>query len=448
MTIDQIGKYITIVCLLMATTAGAGDWPTYLGPTYDAVSPETGLAKSWPESGPKVLWTTPVGIGYGGPAIVNGKAYILDRIPKKQDKLRCLDMETGKDIWEFAYDAPGAVSFPGSRTVPAVDGDRVYINGQRGDVYCIDTNTHKPIWNKNIWTDNGGGDKLPMWAISQNPLVYRDLVILAAQTPKVGLIAYDKITGKVRWKTAPFTAPRPGYCSPIIIRIAGDDQVVFVTSGPTDPVAMRKVMGNRKLPEDMMPKKDGSDKGGVFGYDPETGKNLWVYRDWQTMSAISPPLAIGDGRIFVTSGYMAGSAMFRVDKKEGAYIVKELYQTKEFGTHVHPPVLFKGYLYGHCTDNTGRNDGMVCMDLDGNIQWKTGTKPLFDKGGLLVADGRIFSVDGKKGVLHMFQPNQTEYRSKGSIDLLDTDRCWAPLALSNGKLLIRDQKQMKCVDLR
>ena len=102
-----------------------------------------GILRSWPESGPEVLWTVQVGIGYGGPIIKDGKVYLLDRDDKVGDNLRCLDLSNGKELWNFAYDAPGRFSFPGSRSVPIVEGDHIYSCGPYGDLYCININTHK-----------------------------------------------------------------------------------------------------------------------------------------------------------------------------------------------------------------------------------------------------------------------------------------------------------------
>jgi outer membrane protein assembly factor BamB len=158
--------------------------------------------RSWPEKGPEVLWTAAVGRGYGGPVVKDGKVYLLDRDDKVGDNLRCLDLSNGKELWHFGYDAPGTVMFPGSRSVPIVDGDKVYSCGHNGDLYCIDTKTHKPVWNKNVWKDFGG-ERLPMWAITQCPLVYGDLLIVASQAPQAGVVAYERLTGDVKWKTPP-----------------------------------------------------------------------------------------------------------------------------------------------------------------------------------------------------------------------------------------------------
>ncbi|MCX8107456.1 MAG: PQQ-like beta-propeller repeat protein, partial [Verrucomicrobiae bacterium] len=220
-------KTVIVASMLLGTSVGSvADWPQYLGPNRNGTSPEKGILRSWPQGGPKVLWTVPVGRGYGGPVVKDGKVYLLDRDDSVGDKLRCFDLASGKELWSFGYDAPGSVQFPGSRSVPAVDGDRVYSCGPYGDLYCIDVNTQKPIWNKNIWKDFGGG-RIPTWAITQCPLVYHELVIVAAQTPQAGVVAFDKLSGELKWKTP--SLGYVGYASPTIINIHGQDQVVMVT---------------------------------------------------------------------------------------------------------------------------------------------------------------------------------------------------------------------------
>lgn len=397
------------VCLAM-------DWPQYLGPGRNAISTEKGIKRSWTNGAPDVLWTFPLGQGFGGPAVSDGKVYVLDRIGNEQDILRCLDLATGKEEWTFAYDAPGETAHPGSRSVPAIEGNYIYTCGPFGHLHCFDKRTHKPVWKKNVWTDFTQ-EELPTWGISQNPLVYDNMLILASQTQKAGVVAYDRLTGAVQWASSALPG-KAGYVSPKLITIEGDDQLSMISAD-----------------------------GAVMGMDPKTGKSLWSYEGWQCKIPIPNVTEIGDGRIFITGGYRAGSAMIKVEKESDAFVVSELYKTDEFGTHVHPAILYKGHLYGHCSTNETR-DGLVCMDLDGKIIWKTGKAPLFDKGGFILADGLFLSVDGNKGFLYLIEPNPTGFKELSRVKLLDTIKCWAPLALSDGKLLIRDQKQMKCVSVR
>jgi outer membrane protein assembly factor BamB len=143
MKMGSTTKLITVMVLLACSAnVLAEDWPQYLGPSRNSTSPQKGILRSWPEKGPEVLWTVPVGIGYGGPVVKGGKVYLLDRDDKAGDNLRCLDLSSGRELWNFAYSAPGSVMFPGSRSVPILDGSCVYSCGPYGDLYCIDINTH------------------------------------------------------------------------------------------------------------------------------------------------------------------------------------------------------------------------------------------------------------------------------------------------------------------
>ena len=123
---------------MVVCATAAADWPQYFGPHRNGTSDQKGLLRTWPANGPAVLWTVPVGKGFGGPVVTDGKVYLLDRDDKVGDTLRCLDLSTGKELWQFAYDAPGTAMFPGPRSVPTVDGNHVYSCGRNGDLYCIE----------------------------------------------------------------------------------------------------------------------------------------------------------------------------------------------------------------------------------------------------------------------------------------------------------------------
>jgi outer membrane protein assembly factor BamB len=421
---------IAIIC---GTFMLGEDWPQYLGPNRDSTSSQKGILRTWPEDGPEVLWTVDVGIGYGGPAVKDGKVYLLDRDDEVGDMMRCFNLSNGKELWRYEYDAPGSVMFPGSRSVPAVDGNRVYSCGPYGDLYCIDVDTHKPVWNNNVWADFGG-DKIPMWAITQCPLIYGDLIIIASQAPNAGVVAYDKLSGDVKWAT-PSLGP-VGYVSPAVMKVGGEDQVVMITA------ADRKSGG-----------------GKVVGIDPLAGKILWEYTNYQCSIPIPSAFDAGEARILITGGYRAGTAMLKVGKKaDDSFGVTELYKTEEFGAHTKPPVLYNGHFYIQYSTNETR-DGMVCMSMEGEIKWKTGKSPLFDKGSMILADGLILATDGKK-TLYLIEPDPSEFRAIASAEMLgeksESDdpaakkrrraaQNWAPIALADGKLLIRNNKQMKCV---
>ena len=476
-----------LIVLLSVTSCNQGsksgadprEWPQFLGPDRNSTSAQTGLLRSWPEKGPEVLWTADVGIGYGGPVIKDGKVYLLDRDDATGDIMRCFDFSNGEELWSYSYDAPGSVMFPGSRSVPAIDGNRIYSSGPYGDFYCIDVNTHQPLWNKNIWTDFGGG-QIPTWAISQCPLVYGDLVIVASQAPEAGVVAYNKLTGDLVWQTPSLGAA--GYVSPAIVKINGEDNVVMVSASENPMDRMRRDnQGARPQgppqggqpqgrppqggppqggpPQGEMMQPDPDLMGKIVGINPLTGQILWEYDNWECRIPIPSAVDAGDGRILVVAGYELGSVMIKVEKNaDEGYEVTELFRHNEFGDHTKPPIMHDGYFYAQFSTNSIK-DGLACMNMDGKVLWKTGRRPGFDKGSMILADGLILATDGME-TLYLIEPDTTGFKPLASAALLKAGglggdpmaaqfggatQNWGAMALADGKLLIRDQSRMLCV---
>lgn len=448
--------WVIIVAMVACQISMAADWPQYLGPQRNSTSAETGLLRTWPQAGPEVLWTVDVGRGYGGPAIKVGKVYLLDRNDEVGEALRCFNLADGQELWSFAYDAPGTVMFPGSRTVPTIDGEYIYTCGHNGDLHCISSQSQKPVWKANIWTDFGGKPastgggfgpgasepgSFPIWAITQNPLIYGDLLIVASQAPEAGVVAYDKLTGKINWKTP--SLGYVGYVSPSIVKIEGNDQLVMVTPS-TNPF-------RRSSP-------DENKRGKFVGFNPLTGEQLWEYDNWNCHISVAPAIDAGENRLLVVGGYELGATMVKVEKAAaGNYQATEVFTTEEFGDQTKPPILHNGHLYAQYGTNN-RRDGLVCMSLDGEIKWKTRRFPSFNKGSMILVDGLILATDGEKS-LFLIEPDLAGFKPLASAELLKEggDRSgiagriggktqnWAPLAFSEGRLLIRDHTQLKCV---
>jgi outer membrane protein assembly factor BamB len=420
----KVSKLWMPVFALSVASVPAADWPTVYGPRRDHTAEQKGLLRTWPAEGPKVLWTAPLGAGFGGPAVRDGKVYLLDRDEQVGDTLRVFDLATGKELWTYAYAAPGGFMFPGSRSTPTVDGELVYTVGPMGDLHAIGIRTGKPAWRKNVWKDFGGAE-LPRWAIVQHPLIYGDLLIVAPQTPEAGVVAYDKTTGELKWKSAPLSG-LPGYVSPSIAKAAGEDHLVMVTAS---------VGRGRNA-------KDGS----VNGLDPGSGKVRWTYTGWQCPIPVPPPVDAGNGRLLITGAYGAGSAMIKVEKKgDGSYAVSELFKNPDFGAHTQPPVLFQDHFYTHYTINE-RSDGLVAMTMDGQVKWKTDQQPPFVRGGTILVEGLLLMTDGNTK-LYLVEPSPAGFKPLASAAILEPGDNWAPLALVNGKLLVRGQKQLKVLQV-
>ncbi|UCG12800.1 MAG: PQQ-binding-like beta-propeller repeat protein, partial [Deltaproteobacteria bacterium] len=357
-----------------------------------------------------------------------GEVFILDRVVNKSDILRCLDLDNGKEKWSFSYDAPGRHSHPGSRSVPTVDKEHVWTVGPFGHFHCVSRRTHQAVWKRNLLEQFEA--KKPGWGVAQSPLLYKDTVIVAPQGRKGGVVAFDKRTGALRWASRKLTG-RPCHVSPVLASIDGVDQVIMIS--PCD-------------------REDKAVKNEVVAFDASGGQPLWTYAGLTSFACIAPATVIDDNRIFLTDcsyngSYDPVSIMLEVKRKGDGFIVRELWKTEEIGSKIHPPVLYDGHLYLH---NCGKPKGMTCLSLDGKPRWKEGSAPNFHYGAMVVANGLIFSQNGIDGGLHMIEPSPNGYRELAKAQLFPPkkDEPWAPLAISDGKLLLRNGDQMICVDLQ
>lgn len=445
---DNILTTFLILCTIIQLKAQ--DWPQFMGPNRNSISSEKGILRGWPETGPEILWSVPVGIGYGGPVAKDGKVYLLDRDDKKGDIMRCFDLNSGAEIWKFEYESVGEVMFPGSRSVPIVGEKYVYSCGPYGHLYCIDIKTHQPVWNANVWSDFGGtipeGGRpgrdggFPIWAISQCPLIYGDLLILASQAPDAGVVAYDKNTGDLKWKTP--SLGLTGYVSPIIVKVDGNDHLVMVTAS-----------GGGRGGQPVVP-------GNVVGLNPLSGEKYWEFKNWECHIPVPSAVDAGDNRLLIVGGYELGALMIQIEMQaDGTYGTNELFRTVEFGDQTKTPILYDGYFYGQYGTNNKR-DGLTCMNMDGEVMWKTKREPDFNKGSMIIADGLMLATDGTNS-LYLIEPNPESFKLISKAEILgsnpDADeesmttrfggrtQNWAPMALADGKLLIRDQNHMLCV---
>ena len=323
---------------------------------------------------------------------------------------RVLDLKTGRTLWQYAYPAAGfRGGFPGSRSTPTIDGNLAFTVGILGHIHCFDINENKIVWRKSLKDDFGAraGD----WGFAQSPLVSGDLLIVSAAGGPNGIVALDKKTGATRWKSASF-GNTDTYTSPMLVTIDGVEQIVMWHRG---------VLG---------------------GFDPKDGKMLWSHR-WRTNRPIPQPVALGDGRFFLTIGYGSGCAIIQASKTGGgAWSVTELLQDDRSASKVPPALLYQSHIYTNSDDN---KRGLQCLDSDGNIKWETGRRPDFGLGSMIIADGVIFIVNGDSAELVMAEASPESYKELGRAQVLGGPDVWAPLALSDGRLVLRDHKQMKCV---
>jgi outer membrane protein assembly factor BamB len=413
---------LTVVAAATVTVS-AGDWPGFRGPNRDNISTETGLYRTWPAGGPKVLWKTAVAEGYAGVAIKAGRLYINDYDEtKKEHAVRCLSMADGKEVWRWSYAVDVRPNHGITRTVPSVGAALVFSLDPKCRLHAIDQKTGKLVWQKNLVQEYK--TTIPGWYAGQNPLLDGDRIIVATGGDALA-VAFDQATGKELWRS-----PNPGkdlmsHSSLMPATIGGVKQYLYLT--------LNKVVG-------------------VAAAD---GQLLWGIPFATKMAAVPSAVSIGDGRVFITSGYEAGSMMFQVDKGASGFTARKLYDltAAQFNSEVHTPILYKNHLFAVGSKTRGR---FMCVGLDGKAVWQSpvasgdaAATRTFGLGGFMLADGMFFVLDGDSGMLRLIEANTTGYRELASAKILagEGGEVWGPLALSNGWLVIRDAHEMVCLQV-
>jgi outer membrane protein assembly factor BamB len=407
------------VKLLILTLASipvlAGDWPQFRGPASDNISTETGLLRSWPAQGPKVLWETSVCEGYAGAAIMSGRIYLNDYDAKKKEHLiRCISLANGKDIWNWPYPVEVRPNHGITRTVPAVGQKLVFSLDPKCHFHALDAKTGKLVWQKDLVQEYKS--TIPGWYAGQNPLLDGNRVVLATGGDAL-IIAFDQATGKEIWR-----APNPAkelmsHSSLMPATIGGVKQYLYLT------------MKN------------------LTGIAAEDGKLLWSIPFPGRIVTVPSPISIGDGRIFITSGYEAGSMMVQVEKGPSGFSARKLYSLKsmDFNSEAQTPILYKNNLFAVSSKTRGR---FTCLGLDGKVVWQSpaGDKT-FGLGAFLLADDMFFALDGDTGMLRLIEANLKEYKELASAQILKGEDVWGPMALSDGKLVIRDMSKLVCLQV-
>ena len=410
------------------------DWPQFMGPSGTNTVELAGASFDWAKKPPKVLWRTALGAGFGGASVQGGEVFVLDRDPEEFDVLRVFRLADGEELWREGYEAKGRLQFPGSRSVPTVRGDLVYTVGGFGQVTCFDRKAKAVKWSVGLQETYEG--ELPMFGWSCSPLLWKKLVIVTALGANVGLVALDAETGKEAWVTEGL-----GYShsTPAVLTLLDEPQIVFLST------------------DDQASGQDLAAPTRISSFDPDSGERLWTTVTTLTRLPVPAPLQIDRERLFVTGGYRSGSTMMRLAKKDGAYAVETLFHV-ERGSQIHLPLLCGGNLYMLANENWNdqRNrrteGGLVCMDLDGKERWRTGEAPYFGRGSALLVGEHLLIQDGMSGVLRAVRCSPEGYRQVGEVDLFavgDTrdHQMWAPMALADGKLLLRSQEELLCVQL-
>jgi len=434
--------------LSVPTLAARGDdWPQWMGPARDGVWRETGLVKSIPAAGLPVKWRVEAKGGYSGPAVANGRVYLMDYDHREgevanaptdrttlagRERVLCLDAVTGELLWKHEYDCPYAISYAsGPRCTPTVADGKVYTLGAEGNLFCLDAATGRVIWSKDFKKDYSA--PTPLWGFCGHPLVDGNrLVCLAGGAGSVA-VAFDKDTGRELWRA--LSASESGYCPPSIIESAGARQVLIW------------------------------DADNLNALDPTTGSVLWSQplKPSFGMSIMAPRVATTkQGQVLFASGIGRVAALYTLAAdKPGASIAWRGEPKSAVYCGNSTPFIAGDTLYG-CDCETGF---LTAVDLaTGKRLWETGEPTLGNRRGrhgtaFLVqqentaGDGRTW-LFSETGDLILARLTPAAYEELGRMYLLaPTNECfgrevvWSHPAFANRCVFARNDRELVCVSL-
>ncbi|MDA0323713.1 MAG: PQQ-like beta-propeller repeat protein [Verrucomicrobia bacterium] len=390
-----------------------GSWPGFRGARHDGIATTSArLAATWPAEGPRAVWRIDLGEGHAGAAVMDGCLYVIDYDRENQeDALRCLSLDDAAEIWRYTYPIAIKRNHGMSRTVPAVDHSVVVAMGPKCHVIALDRRTGERLWDMDLARDHGV--TVPPWYAGQCPLLDESRVILATGGDDL-MMAVDALTGDIAWRTPNPKAWKMTHSSIVPVHL-GDRKIYLYSSS-----------------------------GGVVGVDARDGRILWETDAWTIrIAAIASPLPVGDGRIFFSGGYNAGSLMLQLVADGETITHRELFRLKaaQFGSTQQTPVFFEGHIYGVRPD--GR---LVCLDLDGKFAWESPTSQRFGLGPYMIVNDRLLAMDDH-GLLTMARATPSSFRPLAQAQVLDGHDSWGPMASAERFLIVRDLTTMVCLDL-
>jgi outer membrane protein assembly factor BamB len=395
----------SLICLIIIghyNTIFAADWPNWRGPNYNGISEETGWTATWPQEGPKVLWKASLGTGFSSMAVSKSRVYAMGNI-NDNDILYCFDAGEGTEIWKKSYPCPLLATNHegGPSATPTVEDDAVYVFSRNGDCLRFEAATGKIVWHKNIVKELNL--KQPQWYLAGSPLIVGDLIILNAGDRGVAL---KKADGSLAWQNGNGIA---GYTTAVPFTV--DSQKCVAIVGAREIVAL----------------------------EPATGKVLWSY-PWKTQYDINAadPIIV-DGKLFISSGYNKGCALFKI----GTDGLTEIWQNKNMRNHINSSVLWKGYIYGF-DGQAGGGGQLTCLEFEtGQTKW---SQKGMGTGSLCLADGKLIILS-EKGKLVIAEASPESFKELASAQIL-TGKCWTVPVLANGRIYARNASgQLVCIDV-
>jgi outer membrane protein assembly factor BamB len=413
------------VLLAGGATSMAADWTQYRGPNHDGSSSEKLAVKKWPAKGPKVLWKQATPNGFSSFAVGGGNAYTVvgpGNGGGRREVAVALDAKTGKQKWRVElgsgdYEHDGGNSGArdnkggdGPRSTPTYDNGKVYVLSARLLLICVDADTGKKIWNRDIMKQNAGVQI--KWKNAASPLIDGDLLFVAGGGPGQAFMALNKNNGKVVWKGQNDLMT---HSTPTVADIHGVRQVIFFS------------------------------QTGLASLEAKSGKLLWRYGfQFKVSTAISPVVA-GD-IVYCSAGYGVGAGAAKISKNCSRFSAKEIYRQrgdKLLANHWSTPVLHEGHLYGMFQFKKYGSGPIKCVDVKtGDIKWE---QEGFGPGNVVLVDGHLLALSDT-GELFLIKATPAGYTEVAKAKVL-SGKCWSTPVISGGRVYARSTTEAVCVDI-
>jgi outer membrane protein assembly factor BamB len=387
-----------------------GSWTQWGGAHQDFKADSKGLADSWPEDGPKKLWSRELGEGYSAILVEGDSLYTMYRAHDKEIVVR-LDAKTGETIWEHRYDhspAEGHVHQfgDGPRSTPLLVGDRLFTVGVAGRMHALDKKDGKVLWSHDLWADFGG--TVLQHGYSSSPVAFGKTVIVLVGAEEKSIVAFNMKDGEVAWATQSF---KNSYSTPRIINLDGKDQLVTFMAHE------------------------------MVGIDPGTGELLWRYEHAnQFEQNISLPVLADNGVLFLSSP-QAGARGLKITQDGDEAEIEEVWSTRKIQFYHVSTVRIGDYVYG--STGTMAPAFMAAINIKtGEIPWR---KRGFAKANCVYADGKLFILD-EDGYLYLTKPGPEDLTVVAKTNLLEKVAWTAPTIVGK-TMYVRDKKNIMALDL-
>lgn len=399
---------IIISLLLFTNILFSQEAAQWRGKDRDGIYNETGLLRSWPADGPKLLWHyDKIGDGHASAAIVSHDRVFTAGATNGKGSIFAFSLD-GKLIWHTPYGDEWTESWPGTRSTPMVNDGKIYFMSGFGKIVCLSAEKGNQLWSVDIMKDFGGRNIV--WGVTENLLIDGDKLFCTVGGTKNNVIAMNKNTGKLIWSN-PGNSEVSAYCSPLLITLTARKIVVTMT------------------------------EKSILGLDAQTGKKLWSYEQINQYAVHANTPLYSNGYLYCVSGYGCGGVMLKLSADGTS--VEKAWKNTALDSRMGGMVLLSGKIYGM----GDQSKGLHCLD------WKTGKELAYDKmngkfGSIIAAEGLLYTYD-ESGEVALIEPTLTGFKKLGGFKIpFGSAQHWAHPVIENGRLYIRHGNSLMIYDIR